>query len=63
MNKPLINEVNELKYVVKVNGKVISRQFTSSQQAETFLSTLNESDQSIAQIVPVDTQGREVLLG
>lgn len=59
----LINEVQQEKFVIKVNGQIVSIAFASAQLAEAAITNLPEAQQAIAEVVPVTADGREVLLG
>jgi len=58
----MINENNEVKYVVKVNGAVVSIEFPSQALAEAAIANLPTDQQSLAEVVPV-SNGQEILLG
>lgn len=60
MNK-LINEQEQLKYAIKINGKVVSILFTSKMLAEQHLNNLPQEQQMIAEVVPVTKDGRQIL--
>lgn len=62
MNK-LINEQEQVKYVIKVNGKVVSIPFTSKMLAEQHINNLPQDQQIIAEVVPVTEDGRQILFG
>lgn len=62
MQKP-INEVEETKYVVKVNGAIVSPMYATPHLAEDAVKMLKEEHQAIAEIVPVTANGQEVLFG
>ncbi len=62
MNK-MINEVEQVKYVIKVNGRIVSVSFSSVALAEAAITNLAESDRVLAEIVPVTNTGQEILLG
>ena len=59
----MINEAGQEKYVIKVNGQIVSIPFPSAQLAEAAIANLAEAHQAIAEVVPVTADGREVLLG
>ncbi len=60
--KKMLNEnQQELKYVVKVNGKIRSLALPKT-LAEAAVQNLPESEQGIAKIVPVTDDGQELLL-
>ena len=58
----MLNEnKQELKYVIKVNGKILSVPLLKT-LAEAALQNLPESDRAIAELVPVTKGGKELLL-
>ena len=57
----MINEVNETKYAVKVNGQIVSPLYTTVGGAEDMIKLLSEAHQSIAEIIPVTADGKELL--
>jgi hypothetical protein len=59
----MINEVNETKYAVKVNGQIVSPSYATLGGAEDMIKLLSEAHQSIAEIVPVTPEGQEILFG
>ena len=62
MEQPL-NEVEQLKYVVKVNGAIVSPAYATSHLAEDAIKLLKEEHQAIAEVVSVTADGQEILLG
>lgn len=60
---PMLSEVDETKFVVKVNGRVVSDTFASRMLAEQAVANLPKDQQPIAEIVPVTSGGQEILLG
>ena len=60
--KKMLNEnQEELKYIVKVNGKVRTVALPKT-LAEAAVLNLPESEQELAKIVPVTDEGQELLL-
>ena len=59
----MIKETEQLKYVIKVNGEVVSIPYATAHLAEAAIAQLSEAHQSIAEVVPVTANGQEVLLG
>ena len=59
----MLHEVDEVKYVVKVNGKEVSPRYTTPQAADTALQMLSEEHRAIAEVVPVTDSGNQLLLG
>lgn len=62
MDKP-IQETNEVRYVVKVNGLIVGPGCITPELALAQIAKLSEAHQLIAEVVTVDMQGREILLG
>jgi hypothetical protein len=54
---------DQVYYKIKVNGKLVGTQYTSEFLAEQAKIQLTEEEQGTAAIVPVNSQGLEVLLG
>ena len=61
--KQIINEVNDEKYAVKVHGKICSPSYATIGGAEDMIKLLSEAHQSIAEIVAVTADGKEILFG
>ena len=59
----MLQEVDEVKFVVKVNGVVVSVPFTSRMIAEQHISSLPVEQQPLAEVVTVTASGQQVLLG
>jgi hypothetical protein len=59
----MLHEVDEVKYVVRVKGTIVSIQFTSQAVAEQHIANLPLDQQMIAEVVPVTGAGQELLLG
>lgn len=53
----------QTKYVVKVQGRVVSAPQASRNLAEAFILNLPVDQRSLAEVVPVSDQGKELLLG
>lgn len=62
MEQPL-TEVEEVKYVVKVNGTIVSPMYATPHLAEDAIKLLKDEHQSIAEVVSVTGSGQEILLG
>ena len=62
MNQQISEVTNEVKYVVKVNGAEVSPRYTTPQAADNALQMLSEEHQAIAEIVPVTSNGQQMLL-
>lgn len=63
MNNLIDNNLNMTYYAVKVNGQIVSAKYMSPQQAEMQIQHLNEAHQTIAEVVAVTSDGKELLLG
>lgn len=59
----MLHEVDEVKYVVRVNGVNVSIPFTSRMLAEQHIGNLPVDQQALAEVVPITTNGQQVLLG
>jgi len=59
----MVNEVSETKYAVKVNGEIVSPPYATPGGAEDMIKLLSEAHQSIAEVVPVTPEGKELLFG
>lgn len=62
MNQQISEVTNEVKYVVKVNGAEVSPRYNTPQAADNALQMLSEEHQAIAEIVPVTSNGQQMLL-
>ena len=58
-----IHEVEETKFIIKVNGQVVSVPFTSRTLAEQNIGNLPVNQQMIAEVVAVNNSGQELLFG
>ena len=56
-----VKETQQVKFVVKVNGKTVGLPQPSQQLAEAILTTLTPEQRQIAVIVPVTGEGKELL--
>ena len=54
---------NQVFYAVKVNGLITSKAFPDRNMASVQIQNLSESQQFMAQIVPVTSTGQEMLFG
>jgi len=59
----MIKETEQLKYVVKVNGAIVSPPYATSHLAEDAIKLLKDEHQAIAEVVSVTASGQEILLG
>ena len=62
MEQMLIDS-EQVYYVIKVNGNVVSQPFTERMVAEMQKSQMPAETQLLAEIVPVTSDGRQVLFG
>ncbi len=62
MNK-LINEQEQVRYVIKINGQTVSVPFASKMLAEQHIGNLPQDQQLLAEIVPVTDNGKQILFG
>jgi len=63
MKTVLNDDQNTVKYVVRVNGAEVSPRYTTPQAADAALQLLSEEHRAIAEVVPVTSNGNELLLG
>lgn len=63
MNDLLMGENEQPKYVIKINGRIVSVPFPSKALAEQHLGNLPKDQQIIAEVVPVTKSGQEMLFG
>lgn len=59
----LANDQNQVMYVIKVNGVVVSAKFTDRMMAEAQKMQLPAESQAVAHIVPITEGGQQVLMG
>lgn len=59
----MLHEVEEAKYVIKANGVIVSIPFNSKILAEQHIENLPQDLRSIAEVVPVTPDGKEILFG
>ena len=59
----LMDDQSAIFYVVRVNGQDKSGKLTSQMLAEMAKSKLTEEEQMIAEVVPVNSNGQQLLLG
>lgn len=59
----LINETEQVRYVIMVNGQTVSIPFTSKMLAEQHIGNLPQDQQSIARVVTITENGQQILLG
>lgn len=59
----ILSEVEQIKYIIKVNGQVVSIPFNTRQLAELNIGNLPQHQQVIAEIVEVTPEGKELLFG
>lgn len=63
MNNDILNDNTVIYYVVRVNGQNMTIPFNSRQLAEMEITKLAPNLQSLAEVVPVTAEGKELLLG
>jgi len=63
MKNILIDNENEVKYVVIVGGVEVSPRYTTQQAADAAIEHLSEAQQNIAEVVTVTSNGDQLLLG
>lgn len=59
----LLNADNQTYYCVMVHGKPVGPKVLTPQAAEAQKMLLSEAQQSIAEVVPVDANGLQILFG
>lgn len=59
----MITEVSPTRYVVKINGRIVGLPQPTRPLAEAFILSLPVEQRTIAEIVPVSVDGKELLLG
>lgn len=63
MNNTILTDGTVVYYALKVNGVIVSSPVSSRHLLEQQMSTLPLNERATAQIVPVTSDRREVLLG
>ena len=63
MENILIDNQNDVLYVVMVEGREVSTRYQSQQMAEMQIQNLSEEMKAKAVVVPVTENGAQVLLG
>ena len=63
MDQLLNDEVNTVEYVLKVNGVAVSGTFTDKMACEMAKLNLPEEQRMLAEVVPVTSDGKQVLFG
>ena len=63
MNNEIIENGDVVYYAVRVNGTIVGPKHSSPLLAEAAITHLNEEQQSVAEVVPVTADGKELLLG
>jgi len=59
----LTNSENQTYYSILVNGQSVGPKYTSPQTAELAMLQLSETQQTIAEVVPVNEAGQQILFG
>jgi hypothetical protein len=54
---------DETRYAVKCNGQIVSPPYPTVALAENAMTMLSEVHQSVAEIIPVTADGKEILFG
>lgn len=62
-NENMIENNDQVYYAVSVKGNICSPKYTTSEGAESQIKLLSESDQAIAEVVPVTYDGKQILFG
>lgn len=62
MNK-MIEETEQLRFVIMVAGKTVSIPFITEQAAVQHIANLPQDQQTIAEVVPVTSDNKQLLLG
>lgn len=63
MNNIITDDMDVVYFVVQVNGVAVSTKFSERMMAEMARNGLPEEQRMLAEIVPVTTDGKQVLLG
>jgi len=63
MDNMIIDDVNTVRYVIKVNGIEISDRFGERMMAEMAKNNLPNEQKLLAEIVTITTDGKQLLLG
>jgi len=65
MNKDenMIENTEQVYYAVSVNGNICSPKYVTAEGAQDQIKLLSESDQAIAEVVPVTYNGKQLLFG
>lgn len=59
----MLTEVDEVKYVVKIQNQVIAGPFSSLALANAHTLNLPVHQQALAEVAPVTAEGKQLLLG
>jgi len=62
-NENMIENTEQVYYAVSVHGNICSPKYTTPQGAEEQIKLLSEAHQSIAEVVPVTSSGKQILFG
>jgi len=63
MNNIITDDMDVVYYVIKVNGVAVSTTFAEKLVAEMAKNNLPEEQRLLAEVVPVTSDGKQVLLG
>ena len=59
----MIENTEQVFYAVSVNGNICSPKYATPAGAESQISLLSEAHQAIAEVVPVTSEGKQLLFG
>lgn len=62
-NENMIENNEQVFYAVSVNGNICSPKYSTPAGAESQIALLSEAHQSIAEVVPVTADGKQLLFG
>lgn len=62
-NETMIEDNDQVYYAVSVKGSISSLKYTTQQGAQDQIQLLSESDQAVAEVVPVTYDGKQILFG
>lgn len=63
MQSTMLTDNEQVMYAVSVNGQIVTQPCTTASAAEAQILQLSEAMQTSARVVPVTSDGRQVLLG
>lgn len=59
----MLTEIDQTLFAIRVNGVIIASSLPSRTLAEAHLLTLSADQRAVAEIVPMTSQGKQVLFG